>query len=89
MCDQNKGSRSLIEFPHRNPEFFRLVGEIGGYAGTGEDDDADGQAVQHLVIAFERRRFGMAGPVRPEGDLWRLAQPSFQLGYLAGGSFSV
>ena len=38
----NRRSRAaLIERPHRDAEFPRLVGEIGGDPRAGESDDAD------------------------------------------------
>ncbi len=71
--DRRRLRAVVAEFPDRNAEFFRLVGQVGGDAGAGKNDDADGQDVQHLVIALERGGFGVAGPVGLEGDLRHLA----------------
>ena len=44
----------LTEPPHRDTEALCLVGKVALNAGTGKDDDADRQRLQHRVIALER-----------------------------------
>src|SRR5215467_14287026 len=61
------------EFPDRDAELPGLVSEIRGDAGAGEDDDADRQHVEDLIVALERCSFIVAGPVGLECDLWNLA----------------
>ena len=48
---------------HRNAQRLGLVGEVVGYARSGKHHDPDGQVVQHLVVAFERRGLGVPVPV--------------------------
>ncbi len=62
-----------VKFLYRNAKLFRLVGQVGRDARTWKDYDADRQHVQQLIISFERRGFGVAGPVMLEGHLWHLA----------------
>ena len=70
----NRRSRAaLVERPHGDAEFARLVGEVRGDPRAGESDDADRQHVEHLVVALERRRLGVLGPVGLEGDLRNLS----------------
>ena len=57
----------------RDAHLAGLVGQVVLNARAGEDDDADRQAVEHLVIALERRGFGMFGPIRLEFNLRHLA----------------
>src|SRR6516162_2900002 len=61
------------EFPDRDAELPGLVSEIRGDAGAGEDDDADRQHVEDLIVAFERCSFVVAGPVGRESGQWNLA----------------
>jgi hypothetical protein len=56
-----------------NAKAFRFVGEIAGDAGAGEDDDAGGHDLEHAVVALERSRLAVGGPVGLEGDLRHLA----------------
>ena len=42
-------------------------------AGAREDYDADGHAVENLVVALEGCGLGVFGPVRLEGDLRHFA----------------
>src|SRR5208283_657806 len=70
----NRRSRAaLVESPHGDAEFPRLVGEVGGDPRAGESDDADRQYVEHLVVALERRGLGVLRPVGLEGDLRNLS----------------
>src|SRR5450432_3696344 len=64
---------AVAEFPHRDAELPRLVGQVLLNAGAGEDDDAYRQHVKHLIVALERGRLGIFGPIRFEGDLRNLA----------------
>ena len=59
----------------RNDQLLQTlpIGEIVGDAGAGEDDDADRQGLQKLVVALERRGFGVAGPVGLESYLSDIA----------------
>ena len=61
------------EAPDRNAHLAGLVGEVGGDAGAGEDDDADRQRFEHPVVALEGRGVAVAGPVGLEDDLWNFA----------------
>ena len=61
--------RRASEPPHRDPEFPRLVGEVVGDAGAGEDDDADRQRRQELIVALEGRRLAMSALVGTEERL--------------------
>ncbi len=63
----------LRELPNRDTELFSLVGKIVLDAAAGEDDDSNWQNRQQGIVAFERRRHGMLGPVGTEGDLRDLA----------------
>ena len=58
---------------NRDAELLRLVGEVGGDAGAGENDNARGQDFEDAVVALEGRRLAVAGPVGLEGDLRNLA----------------
>ena len=74
LVDSKRRSRATApEFPDRNAELLGLVGEVVLNAGAGEDHDADRQNVEHRIVAFEWRRFGVLGPVGLEGDLRHLA----------------
>jgi len=53
-------------------------------ARAGEDDDADRYDGQHLIVALERRGFGVFGPVGLEGDLRHLADVGPARGDLFG-----
>ena len=50
-----------------------LVAQVLLNAGAGEDDDADRQHIEYLIVALERRCLRMFGPIRFEGDLRNLA----------------
>ena len=63
------GSRPPLELHHRDAELLGLVGEVFLDAIAREDEDADGEHVQHSVVALERCGLGVLGPVRLEGDL--------------------
>jgi hypothetical protein len=68
------GRRSRgAEFPNRDAEAFRLVGEVVLDSGAREMHDADRQQFEHGVVAPERCRLRMLGPVRLESDLRYLA----------------
>ncbi len=41
---------------------------------TGEHEDADRQGLQEMIVALERSRLAVSGPVRPEDDLRHLAR---------------
>ena len=58
----------------RDAQAFRLVGEIVGDAGAGEDDEADGQRFEQRVVTFERGGFAVTGPVGLEDDLCDVAR---------------
>lgn len=62
-----------------------LVCEIVLDACAGEDDDADGQDIEDLIVALERGGLGGACPVRLEGDLHDLAG----LGPFGGDQFGT
>ena len=51
------------EVPERDAEPLGLVGEIVLDACAGEDDDADRQHIEHLVVALERCGLGAASPI--------------------------
>ena len=73
---EKKAALTRRRFPRRQtgmPSMLRLVGEIGGDARAGADDDADRQDFEHPVVAFERCGFAVARPFGLEDDLWRLA----------------
>jgi hypothetical protein len=70
---------ALAEFPDRDGDLLRLVGEIGLDAGAGENYDVDRQRGQHGIVALERRGLLMLRPVGSERDLRHLA-----LGYPLG-----
>src|ERR1700751_3883467 len=63
----------LGEAPDRYAEFLRLVGQIGGDAGTWEGDDADRQRLEQPVVALEGSSTAVAGPIGLEDDLWNFA----------------
>src|SRR5271170_182444 len=63
----------LVEAPGRYSELLRLVGEIGGDAGAGEDHDADRQRLKQAVVALKGGRIAVAVPVGLEDDLWNFA----------------
>jgi len=67
------GGALLNKTPHRDAHLAGLVGEVGGDAGAGEDDDADRQGLQHLVVALEGRGVAVPRPVGLEDDLWNFA----------------
>lgn len=58
---------------NRDAQFPRLVGEVLLDPGAREDQHADRQDIQHCVVALERGRAAVLGPVGPEGDLGHLA----------------
>ncbi len=64
---------AVAEFPHRDAELSRLVGQVLLDACAGEYKNADRQHIQHLIVALERRGLGVFGPVRLKGDLRYLA----------------
>ena len=55
--------------PHRNAHLASFVGEVLDDPGTREDDDADRKCFEHRVVALERRRVLVPGPIRFERDL--------------------
>ena len=57
----------------RDAHLAGFVSQVVLDPGTREDHDADGHAVQHLVVPLERCGLGVFGPVRLEGDLRHLA----------------
>jgi len=69
--DGRRRSRAA-EFPNGNAEASRLVGKIVLDSSAREMHDADRHKFEHAVVALERRRLGVLGPVRLEGDLWNL-----------------
>jgi len=52
-----------------NAELPRLFGNVVLNPCSGENDEPDRQQVEHLVVALERRRLGVLGPVGIEGHL--------------------
>ena len=64
---------ALAEFPDWYAKFPRLVGEIVLDAGAWKHHDPDRQNLQHSVVPFEGRRFGVLGPIGLERDLCHLA----------------
>jgi hypothetical protein len=47
----------------------RLVGQVLLDAGAGENEDADRQHIEHLIVALEGCCLGVFGPIGFEGDL--------------------
>lgn len=66
-------SRAAIMLQNWDAQFAGLVGKVLLDPGSREDQDADRQDVQYRVVAFERGRAAVLGPVGPEGDLRHLA----------------
>lgn len=62
-----------VKPPHRNAHLAGLVGKVLTDAGAGENDHADGQNIQHLIVALEGRGVLVAGPVWLEHHLHDLA----------------
>jgi hypothetical protein len=55
----NRRSRAAVtEFPDRDAELPRLVGEVALYAGGGEHQNLARQHLQHRVVALERCGLG-------------------------------
>jgi hypothetical protein len=48
-----RGQRLIAEFPDRNAELLRFVGEIGLDAGARKHHDTDRQHRQHGIVALE------------------------------------
>src|SRR6267154_5385212 len=71
--EDGRSASRAAEFPNGNAEPLRLVGEVVLDSRAREMHDADRQKFEHGVVAPERRRLGMLGPVRLESDLWYLA----------------
>ena len=69
MSGQRSCAASLAEIIGLDADLPRLVGEIVLDAGAGEDDDADRQDIEDLIVALERGGLGMACPVRLERDV--------------------
>src|SRR3984893_13357258 len=67
------GGTVLDKTPYRDAEFLGLVGEVGGDAGARKGDDADGQGLDHLVVALEGCGVAVPRPVGLEDDLGDLA----------------
>src|SRR5208337_1018034 len=63
-AQRRAGGRGAKRRPPGDRERGCLVGEIAGDAGAWEDDDAGWQDFEHAVVALERRRLAVAGPVR-------------------------
>ena len=57
----------------RNAQLAGLVCEVLLDPGAGKDEHTDRQDIQHRVVALERGRTAVLGPVGPEGDLGPLA----------------
>ena len=57
----------------RDAQLARLVGKVFLDPGARKDQHADRQDIQHRVVALERGRAAVLGPVGPEGDLRHLA----------------
>src|SRR5208337_1763967 len=83
--EKRRSRAALPMIENRNAEALRLVGEIAGDAGAGEDDDARGHDLKHVIVAFERRGLAVGGPVGLEGDLRDLAM----IGPAGGGFLSA
>src|SRR5262249_32188370 len=65
-------SRSA-EFPDRDAEALRLVGEVVLNSRARKMHDADWQQFEHGVVALEGCGFCVLGPVGLERDLWHLS----------------
>ena len=63
---------TIAEFPDRDAELSRLVGQVLLNAGAGENEDADRQHIEHLIVALEGCCLGVFGPIGFEGDLGHL-----------------
>ena len=63
------GSRPLLELHHWDAELLGLVREVFLDAIAREDEDADGEHIQHGIVALEGCGLGVLGPVGLEGDL--------------------
>jgi hypothetical protein len=44
---------TIAEFPDRDAELSRLVGQVLLNAGAGENEDADRQHIEHLIVALD------------------------------------
>jgi hypothetical protein len=65
--------RAVPMIENGNAEALGLLGEIAGDGGAEEDDDACGHDIEHVVVALERSRLAVGGPVGLERDLRHLA----------------
>ena len=83
---QRSRAAGLAEIEQRDAELAGLVGEVVGDAGAGEDDDADRQAFEQVVVALERHRLGVPRPVRLEDDLWDFARVRLALMLFTNGA---
>lgn len=70
---EKQPSRAALMLQDRNAQLARLVGEVLLDPGARKDQHSDRQDVQHRVVALERGRAAVLGPVGPEGDLGHAA----------------
>lgn len=70
---QRSRAAPLAEVKGFDAELAGLVCEIVLDACAGEDEDADGEDIEDLIVALEGGGFGVACSVGFEGDLHNLA----------------